>query len=785
MNKKRVWSIIILVAIITLGICTFIYFNSGSSIEGAMVDENGKLVLSLKEDKLEIQVCNDDILRLHYLPDGESSDKTDVIAGNEFDNIKPTINTESNPITVSTEKMKVEINTESNEMTVYNGEGKLLLNAQNINKLKSTEINLKHDSAQSFYGVGGYSIKDNVNGIKREDSIDVIAGMQGYAGGPIAWTTSGYGILVDSDGGTFDIKDTSLEFKDSSKKDVDYYLMIGEPKEIFSSVSEISGKSPLFPKWATGFTNSQWGLNQKQLLSIVDNYRQKEIPIDNFTLDFDWKAWGEDNYGEFRWNTSNFPDGPTGTLRDMLAAKGIKLTAVMKPRIHVDTVEGKYLKDNNLFLESKGVSTDYFSKKQVEDVDFSKKEAREWFYQNTKKATDSGIVGWWNDEADEKSPNMQFLNMQKSIYQGQRQDYNFRVWSLNRNFYLGAQKYAYGMWSGDIDTGFETMAAQRDVMLSAINVGENKWGMDTGGFFGTPDSENYARWMEFSAFVPIFRVHGAQFELRQPWVYGATAEKAATKAINLRYSLLPYIYTYDRQAYDTGVGLVRPLIFDYPKDKNVENSVDAWMFGANLLVSPVVEQGQTEKEIYLPEGNWIDYFNGTEYKGGQKIVYKLNKDTWEDIPLFIKKGAIIPMNSKAIQNTDEKVEQLLLEVFPDSSESSFRYYEDDGKTYNYEKGEYMFQNMKTQKNGDIVTFDIDGKEGNYTSDTKYYICKLHENSAKDLKLDGISMQNLSSIDNLMKSDSEGFVTGKDVYGEVTYIKVAAGQKKSIEMQVSN
>ena len=779
--KKKVKLIIGLVVVLIIGTGVFAYINATRPIDSKVESNGNSITLSMGQDKIVVQVCNDEILKVHYLPSGESTPNTEVIGTTSFDDAKAKVNTETNPMIITTSKMKVEIDIKSNEISVYDSANKLVVKSQDINKIANSKIELSHDSNQNYYGISGYSITDPVDGITRNSDTEVMAGMQGYSGGPVAWTTGGYGIVVDSDGGTFSIKDTKLNFENSSKKDIEYYLMIGEPKTILSSIATISGKTPMFPKWATGFTNSQWGMNEKQLVSIVDTYRQKKIPIDNYTLDFDWKAWGEDNYGEFRWNEANFPDGSTGVLNEMMAQKGIKLTAVMKPRIHVDTTQGKNLADKKFFLESKGESVDYFSNKVVEDIDFSIPDARTWFYNNSKKAMDSGIVGWWNDEADDKSPNFQFLNMEKALYEGQRKDSNTRVWSLNRNFYLGAQKYAYGMWSGDINTGFYAMESQRDVMLSAMNVGQTKWGMDTGGFNGKPDPENYARWMEFSAFVPIFRVHGAQNQLRQPWAYGTTAEVAATKAINLRYSLIPYIYTYDRQAFDTGVGLVRPLIFDFPQDKNVANYVDAWMFGENLLVAPVVEKAQTEKEIYLPEGNWIDYFNGTKYEGGQSITYKLNSSTFDDIPLFIKKGAIIPSNTKAIQNVDEKVDSIYLDVFPDTAESSFKYYEDDGKTYNYEKGEYLFQNMRTQDKDNSITFDIDKKEDMYTSSTKYYICRIHGNAAKDVRLGGSSLTKVESLEAIMNADNQGFATGTDVYGDVTYIKVNAQEEKSIEI----
>jgi alpha-glucosidase len=440
--KKRLRSIIIVVIFAVIGTGVVLYQNSINDIEATAESEGNSIILTIGEDKLIVEACTDEILKVHYLPKGESTQNTEVVSKTTFEDIMAKVDTTTNPMTITTDKMKAEIDIKTNEITIYDSNNKLLVTSQDINKISRLGIKLSHDANKNFYGVSGYSIKDAVEGIERESSIQVEAGVQGYAGGPFAWTTSGYGVLVDSDGGTFNIKDTKLEFTESSKKDVEYYVLVGEPKTIVSSVAIISGKAPMFPKWATGFTNSQWGMDQKQLISIVDTYRDNKIPIDNYTLDFDWKAWGEDDYGEFRWNTANFPDGPTGVLKDIMAAKGVKLTAIMKPRIHVDTTAGKYLAENKFFLESKGESVDYFSKKAVEDVDFSIPEARTWFYDNTKKAMASGIVGWWNDEADEKSPNFQFLNMQKALYEGQRGDSNTRVWSLNRNFYIGAQKYA-------------------------------------------------------------------------------------------------------------------------------------------------------------------------------------------------------------------------------------------------------------------------------------------------------------------------------------------------------
>ena len=177
----------------------------------------------------------------------------------------------------------------------------------------------------------------------------------------------------------------------------------------------------------------------------------------------------------------------------------------MKPRIHVDTEEGRYATAHDLWIPGEKASPDYFSHKPVKDLDFDKPATRAWFFNPTlQHSFETGIVGWWNDEADEAGGDTQFLNMERALYDGQRAHSDTRVFSLNRNFWLGAQRYAYGLWSGDIQTGFATMARQRSRMLSAIDVGEMWWSMDGGGFHGHPSDENYARWIEFGAFTPDF-----------------------------------------------------------------------------------------------------------------------------------------------------------------------------------------------------------------------------------------------------------------------------------------
>lgn len=655
------------------------------------------------------------------------------------------------------------------------------------------ELIAQHNRNDALYGIHGYDAFERADGgLQRRGAQVAKAGEQGFAGAPFVWSTSGYGVLIDAERVNFKLADGRVSAQSKQQPIRHVYLFVGSPSTLFAALATISGHTPLFPKWAMGFTNSQWGIDQKELLDIVDTYRAKQIPLDNVTLDFDWKAWGEDNYGEFRWNPVKFPDGPSGKLKSMLDAKGVRITGIMKPRVHLATVEGRYATGHDLWSAASKPSPDYFSKKTIREVDFDKAEARAWFFNDAlKHSFDTGIVGWWNDEADNLDSDTQFMNMQRALYEGQRTYGDQRVWSINRNFYLGSQRYAYGLWSGDIHTGFASMKGQRQRMLSAINVGAMQWGMDGGGFKkgdtrnGAPTPENYARWIQFGAFTPVFRVHGELGQKRQPWRYGPVAEKAATEAIRLRYALIPYIYAYEYQRRQTGTGLVRPLLFDWPDDARLREDVDAWMFGDALLVSPVVEQGQTAKDIYLPAGRWTDYATGKVYPGGQTIHYAIDSKTWSDIPLFVREGAIIPMQAPMNYVGERPLREVEVEVFPAASRHSFDYYDDDGVSYGYERGAYFLQTLAAQRQGDSVSFETDAATGSFHPALADYLVKIHGIAAAAVSDADKAWGEATNLDALRASANEGWAKGSDRFGPVTWLKVKAGQSRRITLGMSH
>jgi alpha-glucosidase len=310
--------------------------------------------------------------------------------------------------------------------------------------------------------------------------------------------------------------------------------------------------------------------------------------------------------------------------------------------------------------------------------------------------------------------------------------------------------------------------------LSAIEIGEAKWGMDGGGFNGHPSDENYARWIEFGAFTPIFRVHGTFNEKRQPWRYGPIAEAAATAAIRLRYSLIPYIYAYQHSEYAHGVGLVRPLTFGWPDDPKVRDDVDAWMFGQWLLVSPVVEQGQATKRVYLPAGKWTDWFTGKTYAGGQTIDVPVDAKTWRDIPLFIRDGAIIPMQPVMDHVGQHPVTTVTVQVFPSDHATHFDYYDDDGETYAYEKGACFLQRLAVQRRGDDVTFRAEAPAGSYKPALEHWLVKVHGIAAGSVTVQDIALKHYANESALESAAGQGWSTGHDRYGAFTLLNLDAG-----------
>ncbi|WP_394835605.1 DUF5110 domain-containing protein [Pendulispora rubella] len=704
-------------------------------------------------DHLHVVLLASDVVNVEYRPHGQAEAPSFIVDPDAHWPAGPhavEVQTESDPIVLRTERLRVEIAAHPARVAVFDSEGQLLLRERAAEGIHPRGVRFDRAAGEPLYGMAGIALPADegrqdpkvsmTDNLLRNRGARVQAGAQGNGGAPLAFTAR-YGVVVDSVDGEFDATESELSFSGASREATSFYVVAGGPKDTLGATATLSGHAPMLPKWALGFANSEWGTDQNEVTRIVDDYRARGIGLDAFILDFDFKAWGEDNFGEFRWNsTSNpgnvhpnkFPDGASGQFARALAAKGVALVGIMKPRIIVETVDHEpsqqAMEAGNLdcFYPGQEPYPEYFSGRLARDIDFAEGRCRSFYWTHAKPLFDTGIVAWWNDEADATGDfmfhSLQHANMQRALYEGQRSASDARVYSLNRNFYLGAQRYAYATWTGDIVVGdkdgphaFATMREQRQRMLTLVNIGQARPTMDTGGFWGTPTPQAYARWMQFAALTPIMRVHGALNEQRQPWVYGPIAERAAADAIALRHRLVPYLYACERTLYETGIGMMRPLVYDYPTDPKAINDVAEWMLGDSLLARPVLEEDATSVDVYLPAGSrWVDYFRGTVHQGGQTLRYEVNAHNWRDIPLFIKEGAILPSTPG------------VLDVYPSSHETSFTVYEDDGATYAYEGDAFFRQTLSVHADGRKVTVEGKPATGSKAPGFTSYLLRVHD-----------------------------------------------------------
>ncbi len=787
-TRNRQWKNLFLGISLCIALSPFLYAGTQEQI-----------VVQNNVGTIEVEAIAPNIVRVYIQPQGVHSSRTIVMDPAFHPQIVRTARRKGN--TLELPAMSVVVTDElSPSVRIKDAEGGTLVSFSNLLEHSAAgELEISHDEHENLYGMRGISrtVKDSAS-ILRNSGATVAMGSQGDGGAPFFFTTR-YGVLIDSDGGVFATDSHALHFTHSSRKDIEFFVITGKPMQVLSGLAALTGHAPMPPRWTLGFLNSQYGSTEEELRGIAAAYREKNIPLSAYILDFDWKAWGEDDYGEWRWNSTSgagnatpnkFPNGASGKFASDLLEQGIHVAGILKPRILVNGIDGKptkasaYATEHNFWYPNEVRSNDYYTHRLAGDLDFANADSRKWFWEHLIPSFKTGMTGWWNDEADKEGGftfnNFQFLNMGRALYEGQRSMSDERVWSINRAYYLGALRYGFALWSGDIPTGFPSMAFQRVRMVSALDIGEPLWSMDTGGFMGHPSSENYARWVEFSTFVPIDRVHGGHNEKRQPWVYGPVAESAAQRAIRLRYDLLPYIYSNQRACTDTGIGIVRPLFWVFPDDPQSVSETRSWMFGDALLVSPIVNPGEKQHNFYLPPGEWFDYWSGKSVAGGTGMHIPVDADTWGDIPIYVRSGSILVTQPAETGNDLNPSVPLMLDVFPSQTRvAKFSVYDDDGHTYTYEKGAFFQQDITATQSGREVILEVSPARGKYKTSIPRYIVRIH---SAFHRIQGDSLRRFANLSAFNASSAPGWIITQDRFGSVALVRLLPGGDTRLTLQ---
>ncbi|NLM97088.1 MAG: DUF5110 domain-containing protein [Halanaerobiaceae bacterium] len=487
---------------------------------------------------------------------------------------------------------------------------------------------------------------------------------------------------------------------------LNYYFIYGPSiKEVIEKYTYLTGRTPLPPLWALGYHQSRYSYeSEERVREIALNFRERDIPCDVLYLDIDYM----DGYRVFTWDRNRFP-----AFRKMireLGEQGFKVVTIIDPGIKKEkgyTVYEEGL-DNNFFITDRD-GIPYVNRVWAGESlypDFSRKEVREWWGRQQEKILETGVAGIWNDMNEPASfdgpipDDVQFGNdgfptdhremhnvygllMAKASAEGIKRYTGKRPFVITRACYAGAQKYS-SVWTGDNQSFWEHLRLSLPMLMNLGLSGMAFCGTDVGGFGSDCTAELLSRWVQAGCFYPLFRNHSATYTRDQePWAFDKKTEEIYRKYVKLRYRLLPYFYDLFWQGMRTGLPLIRPLVLHYQDDPATYELNDQFLLGENILAAPIVEQGQTARAVYLPEGQWVDYWTKEVIDGRQYII---REAPLELCPVFIRKGSIIPQYKEMSFINDNDREELILDLYPGSF--SYTHYRDDGESFDYEKGIY-------------------------------------------------------------------------------------------------
>ena len=448
------------------------------------------------------------------------------------------------------------------------------------------------------------------------------------------------------------LKDNKTIFRSPVTKMLDYVVFYGPSADsVIASYRNLSGNAPMLPQWAYGF----WQCRERyssanHLIETVEEFRKRNLPMDVIVQD--WQYWGDNGWGVPQFDETNYPN-PAGFIKELHDLNAHLTVSIWSNPDKNSEIGKEFVAKNRFVADTKWL--DYFNPE-------TRKE-----YWNTLRVNmfDNGVDAWWMDavepENDALKGEMTYaglgdfyrltypLMVSKAVYEGQREtSEEKRVVISTRSAFSGQQRFGVINWSGDIGGNWDSYKRQIVAGLNFTLTGLPYWTTDIGGFF-RPGRTQYTdekfhelltRWYQWGTFSPIFRIHGYMTET-EPWKYGQKVEGDMKKMLDLRYRLLPYIYSEAWQVTQNGSTIMRPLVMDFREDGMAVNQAYQYMFGKSFLVAPIVEAGATEWELYLPKDiDWFNFWTGQKFSGGQTVKTEAPLDK---IPLFVKAGSIVPL----------------------------------------------------------------------------------------------------------------------------------------------
>lgn len=537
--------------------------------------------------------------------------------------------------------------------------------------------------------------------------------------------------------------------------ELDYYIIYGaSPAEVLQTYTEITGRMPLPPKWALGYHQCRWSYESEVVVRrLAQEFRSRRIPCDVIHLDIDYMH----GYRVFTWSPKRFPN-PASLIAD-LKRDGFKTVTIVDPGV-------KYEPDGDYWVCQEGLEKDCFVRNADGSLtygyvwadksvfpDFLCSEVRQWWGDGQRKLTEVGVAGIWNDmnepalddrpfgDGGEKlsrfpmdavhgagedrtthaaTHNLYGLNMARACSEGlERLRSQDRSFVLTRSGFAGIQRWS-AVWTGDNQSLWDHLEMSLPMLCNLGLSGVGFAGADIGGFAGNATAELFARWMQVGMLYPFMRAHSSlKTAQHEPWVFGDRVEAICRQYIELRYQLLPYLYSLVWECSKKGTPILRPLLYEYPNDPKTYALHDQVLLGQHLMAAPIYRPRVEYRAVYLPEGDWYDWWTGERLNGNQ---HTLANAPLEQMPMFVKAGAIIPMQP-VMQYVDERpVDQIRLRVW--SGQGEFTIYEDDGQSFAYRSNQWSTTTFRVYEQENITIVDIDQRQGEWQPNDREIIVEL-------------------------------------------------------------
>lgn len=663
-----------------------------------------------RQQAITVTAIEHDILRVDVVPIGASKSDLPSLVKDRLNALVPDVEIlkgRDTEVMNTMTGLRVLLDKQSKSLTVISGGSYVLTDLCN----RDDGIRLYHQAGQSFYGAGERGYSFNLCG---DTLINYNKQNYGYVSGearikqmgitmPFVISSKGYGIFFDDFcKSSLYLGETGIEYKTTSPQPVSYYIIGGQGRveNVVKNFTWLVGRQDLPPLWTLGYITSKYGYHdQRESEGVVDTLKREGYPLDGMVFDLYWYG-KEQDMGRLEWDKTQWPDH-RAMLRNF-KKKGVNVVTISQPYV---LTNGRAI-DNYRELDPKGMfcKTDGTDTTQTVTIwvgqggmfDVSNPDTRLWLRNRYKTLTDEGVTGWWGDLGEpevhpleirhyngltaEQYHNFYGNEWSRIIYEMFQEEYpDRRPMIMMRAGTAGLQRYSVFPWSTDVSRSWGGFHPQVTIMLNAGLSGLGYMSHDVGGFALDPDKkrdgELYIRWLQLGLFSPMLRTHSQ--DIAEPYNYKEYGD-LTQRIIRHRYNWLPYNYNLAYENTTQGLPLVRPLGF-YESDNNIaryEAVTDQYLWGRDVMVAPVMQQGAVSRDITFPEGTWVDYNHPTRrYEGHTTVSYDA---PIEVLPLFVRAGAFIPQATNKMENVgDYNPDKLEIRYYASNQPSEYTLFEDD------------------------------------------------------------------------------------------------------------